>query len=285
MSGRIPSFLMWAAGLGFAGLGDANDLVYIPAAAWLGAALALLMYVLWGERTRPKPNGFWILLGIVWTAGFLVPFQPMHGLVAGTAVALLWLHDAPGSPSAMLSWGLFVLIWQGDPSVWRDAGMDQAFYVAIGMTLVVFGAQLERERLARRRYARIGYTWNTVRISIVAIITLVLLAGRETLGAASLFSALGIDISGIGGKVAMIGVLLASLGVAAALFRVRPTKVRVKAVPVRQSFDDKTPTRAAVAPANAAVAKKVAQVTGEKPVKREKAAPEGPLQPGEIDFD
>lgn len=283
MSRRLPSFTLWAAGLGFAGLGTADGLLYIPAGAWLGALLALLLYILWGERTRPKPNGFWFLLGILWTAGMLVPLQPVHGLIAGTAVALLWLHDAPGTPSAMLGWGLFVLIWQGDPNVWSDTGENEAFFVAMGMTLVVFGAQLERERLARRRYARIGYTWNTVRIAIVALITLVMLAGRETLQAASLFALLGLDITGLGGRVAMISVLLVSLGVAAALFRVRPTKIRVKAPPVRASFDQ-TSTRPGPKPTavQEAAAQKAARLTGEAPAPR---SSKGPLQPGEIDFD
>lgn len=282
MMKRLPSFLAWAAGLGFAGLGDANGLVTIPAGAWLGALLALLLFVLWGERTRPKPNGFWFLVGIVWTAGMLVPYQPFHAVVAGTAVALLWLHDAPGAPSAMLGWGLFVLVWQGDPNVWTGTGEDEAFYVAMGMTMVVFGAQLERERLARRRYARIGYGWNTVRIVVVALVTLVMLAGRESLRAASLFAALGLDVSGVGGRVAMIAVLLVSLAVAAALFRVRPARVRVKAP--RVSFDA-GPRPTAVRDALERKAEATGKAAAPAAPARKRPAANGPLAPGEIDFD
>lgn len=283
MAGRVPSFLVWAAGLGFAGLGDANGLVYIPAGAWLGALLAILLYVLWGERTRPRPNGLWFLLGIVWTAGMLVPSQPVHALIAGTAVALLWLHDAPGAPSAMLGWGLFVLVWQGDPNVWADTGESEAFFVAMGMTLVVFGAQLERERLARRRYARIGYAWNTVRIAVVALVTLLMLAGRETLQAASLFSALGIDVTGVGGRIAMIAVLVASLAVAAALFRVRPATVRVQAS--RVSFDGGGPRPSAVRDALERKAEGRTAPASAVPPRKTQGRDKGPLAPGEIDFD
>ncbi len=286
MRHRVPSFLAWSLGLGLAGLGDGDLLVYNPAGAWGGALLALLLFVLWGERTRPKPNGLWVLLGIVWAAGFLVPSQPAHAFVAGTAVALLWLHDAPGAPSAMLGWGLFALVWQGDPSIWQDAGEDQAFYVATGMTLVVLGAQLERERLARQRYAPVGFTWNTARISVVAVVTLVLLAGRETLGAASLFAALGLDITGTGGKVAMLGVLLVSLGVAATLFRVRPARVRVK-TPSKALFDAPAPARGGGGRSEeqAEVAERVAKVTGTTPAPKQREGGKGPMQPGEIDFD
>ena len=152
MGKRLGTMLWFTIALGFTGFGNTTELALMPFFAWIAVFVAMAMVALWGDRTRPRVNGFWILLGILWFALAVLPIRPYLGFVATLPVALSWLHDSPASPSVMLTWGLWATVWQ-DFAVWDAAGADTAFYVVLAMVLVIGAAQSERERLARRQYA------------------------------------------------------------------------------------------------------------------------------------
>ena len=130
MGRRLLSMLWFTAALGLTGFGDVTELVAMPFYGWLGVAVALLMFIMWRERTRPKVNGFWILLGIVWSVLVILPIRPYLGLVVTLPVALLWIHDSPATPSAMLTWGLLATLFQ-DFEVWDAAGAETAVFVLL----------------------------------------------------------------------------------------------------------------------------------------------------------
>lgn len=291
MGRRLWTMLWFTAALGFTGFGNINELAFMPFFAWIGVLMAMGCYALWRDRTRPKANGFWVLMAIVWAAAMVLPIRPYMGAVAAIPVALMWLHDSPGSPSAMVTWGMLATLSQ-DVSVWEAANVDTAFYVILAMVLVLAAAQAERERLAVRLYAPTSKLWMAGRLLAVLVWSLVLLAGREAIQAVSVFTYLGFDLSNIEGKITVLMLLLASLAAAALLFRRRPHKV---VDPYEQPRDDKgrrVARQAAIDPPKVKAAKraKPAPLAPKprlsQPVKRTEAGKaKGPLKPGEIDFD
>ena len=286
--------------LGFTGFGNATELATMPLFGWLGVGIAMVMFLLWRDRTRPRVNGFWILLGIIWFAFVLIPIRPYLGLVATLPVALLWLHDSPATPSAMLTWGLIATIDQ-DPAVWDVADVDTAFYVILAMIFVIGAAQLERERLATQ-YAPTSRIWMAARLAALLAWSLALLGARESLTAINLFTYLGFDLSGVAGKVTVLMLMLFALAAAALLFRVRPVKavdptaqprdkqgrrVARKAELSKADFDEapkKAKSAKAPAPVKADANVRASPKTPKAPV-AERTAPKGALKPGEIDFD
>ena len=309
---RLGTMFWFTLALGFTGFGNATELATMPLFGWLGVGLAMGMFLLWRDRTRPRVNGFWILLGIIWFAFVLIPIRPYLGLVATLPVALLWLHDSPATPTAMLTWGLVATIDQ-DPAVWELATVDTAFYVILAMVFVIGAAQAERERLATQ-YAPTSKVWMVARLATLLAWSLTLLAARDSLTAINLFTYLGFDLSGVAGKVTVLMVMLFALAAAAMLFRVRPVKevdpkaqprdkqgrrVARKAALDKADFDDVAPRvpakakAASKAPAKAAKPattprKADANVrpspkTPKAPVVKKE--PSGALKPGEIDFD
>ncbi len=317
---RLWTMFLFTLGLAFTGFGNFEELVFGPFMGWVGALIGLGMYALWQGRTRPVPNGFWILLGILWFALAVMPIRPYHGLVVTIPVALFWLHDAPASPSAMLTWGMVATLAQ-DFEVWENAGADQAFHVVVAMVLFIAAAQAERQRLAKAQYAPTGRMWMYARLGAVFLWALTMVAAREALRAVNFFTYLGFDLRGFAGKVTMLLLILASLAAAAMLFRTRPYQYRDPyAQPVdkrgrrvaRQSevvgaperaprqvaasthdFDAGPSARPKAPRVKAArVAKQPTRVTSSKPKAPAKPLPTSrpkptakPLKPGEIDFD
>jgi len=269
MGQRLWTMFWFTLALGFTGFGNMVELAYMPLFGWAGVAVAMLMYALWRDRTRPRPNGFWILLSILWFALAILPIRPYLGFVAAVPVALLWLHDSPVTPSAMLTWGLVATLMQ-DFDLWAQADADTAFYVVLAMVLFLGAAQTERSRLARRSYAPTGRLWMTIRLAVILLFSLMLVAGREALRAVNFFTYLGFDLRDLEGKVTVLMVLLASLAVAALLFRQRPYKY---VDPYEQPRDEK----------GRRVARDIRVVTGGERVKAAKVLK---LQrPGGLDFD
>lgn len=298
MGRRLWTMLWFTIALGFTGFGNITELAYMPAMAWLGVAVAMGMYALWRDRTRPRSSGFWILMAILFSAAMIMPIRPFTGAVAALPVALLWLHDSPATPSAMVTWGMFAVLFQ-DLEVWNIADADTAFYVVLAMILILGAAQAERERLAVRRYAPTSRMWMFARLGAILVWSLTIVAGREAIQAISLFTYLGFDLTGQEGKITILFLLLGSLAAAALLFRRRPHKYvdpyeqprnekggRV-AKQTSIDFDEPERVQAATSPkANRAPAK-AAPVRTTKPSKPKpsKATPRGALKPGEIDFD
>ncbi|MGB1585718.1 MAG: hypothetical protein ACPHID_01565 [Thermoplasmatota archaeon] len=291
---RLGTMFWFTLALGFTGFGNATELITMPGFGWIGVAIAMGMFLLWRDRTRPRANGFWILMGIIWFAFVLIPIRPYLGIVAALPVALLWLHDSPATPSAMLTWGLVAVLAQ-DPVVWELADVDTAFYVILAMTFVIGAAQSERERLATQ-YAPTSRVWMLARLAALLMWSLTLLAARDNLTAINLFTYLGFDLSGVAGKATVLLLMLLALASAALLFRVRPVKqvdpfaqprdkqgrrvarelkeADFDAAPKREKRQKSTPTApdANVRPSPATP-------------KAPKPKPAGALKPGEIDFD
>lgn len=290
---RLGTMFWFTLALGFTGFGNATELITMPGFGWIGVALAMGTFLLWRDRTRPRANGFWILMGIIWFAFVLIPIRPYLGLVAALPVALLWLHDSPATPSAMLTWGLVAVLAQ-DPAVWEVADVDTAFYVVLAMTFVIGAAQSERERLATQ-YAPTSRIWMMARLAALLAWSLTLLGARENLTAINLFTYLGFDLSGVAGKATVLLLMLLALASATLLFRVRPVK---QVDPYAQPRDKKGRRVArelketdfdAPAPAKSKPAKQVpakaAKATKPEPVRPEPKPKPGALKPGEIDFD
>lgn len=224
MAYRVTTMAIWLIAAGSTSFGAPEMSASIVVFGALGVGLGLFFFLLWGPRTRPGKNAFWFLVHVVLVGAVIAlgTTRPLLGFVTAIPVALLWIHDSPASPTAMLSWGMILVLWQ--PSLWVGAEAEISWDVVVATLLMIAAAQFERNRLAGRQYTQAGVIFSFIRLGLVAGITMLFVAGREGLRAVNAFTYLGIDASGIGGKLTMLSFIIISLAVALALFRVRPEK-------------------------------------------------------------
>lgn len=318
---RWPPMLLWLAGAGYTTFNAPELMATTVVTALMGVGVTLAVYALWGPRTRPRKNAFWFLVHVLLIGAVivLVGSRPILGAVAAIPVALLWLHDAPASPTAMLVWGVALVLWQ--PDLWSGAEADIAWTVMMATVLFIAAAQFERNRLAARQFTQAGVVFSLLRILAVTAISMLFIAGRDALRAVNVFTYIGVDASGVSGKIAMLSIIAACIAVAAALFRVRPEKAPRPAVTTARrqvaaggpvdpragpiDFDEpsgKTTQRAAdrtverhrsAGPARGGAAAGSGRGKPAKPAPPARpakpAAParsgSGPARPGELDFD
>lgn len=310
---RWPTMLVWTLASGLTTFQSPEFASTTILFAIGGVALALAIVALWGLRTRPKRNAFWILVHILLLAAVavLADARPLMGAAAALPVALLWIHDSPASPTAMLSWGFILILWQ--PDFWEEADAEAAWNVALAAVVMIGAAQMERNRLARRQFAPPSGIWSVLRLGLVALLSLLMIAGREGLQAVGVFTYLGIDPSGTAGKITMLGIVAFSLAIALALWRVRPEKPPKPVVEERQvvrggretadphtariDFDDipedlpeKVDEATGRRPRPPPSRSKPASLAKSKPAPARKATKrpkkdDGPAKPGELDFD
>lgn len=300
---RWPAMLVWVAAIAFTNFG-AIDLASSTAFfALIAVAIVLVIVLLWGPRTRPSRNAFWFLVHIILLAGLiaLATTRPLLGFVAALPVALFWIHDSPASPSTMLLWGFTLAMLQ--PDFWSTAEPEHAWDILLAAVLIIAAAQMERNRLAARQYTQAGPVFSLIRLAAVAGLSFLFIAGREGLRAVNVFTYLGIDASGFGGKLTMIGFIAISLSIAIALFRVRPDKPPKLAVasasrpqePIdfdspstRKKIDEVTKPGQRLAQSTKQRAERAAKTARAAGAKTKAKAPKrnsGPAQPGELDFD
>ncbi len=294
---RLPTILIWLMALSFTTFEAPEYAATMVAFALAGVGFALLLYLLWGARTRPVKNAFWVLVHVVLIGGLIAMsgYRPVLGALAAFPVALLWLHDSPASPSAMLTWGVFLVLWQ--PEFWAVAEAPVSWDIVVAVILLIGAAQFERNRLAAKQYTQAGVIFSLWRLLAVFLLSLLFVAGREGLRAVNAFTYIGIDASGTAGKLTMLGFVAAMIALAILLFRVRPEKPPQLAVTSaskarpRVDFDqspEKVARKVDKATHVSTRVEKAVEANRQRAARTGQAPPRKPKQaakPGELDFD
>lgn len=286
---RWLTMILWVISAGLTTLSSPEFQTTTILFALVGVAIVLGIYVMWGPRTRPTKNAFWFLVHIILLAAFIAfaAARPLLGAVAAIPVALLWIHDSPASPTAMLVWGVLLVLYQ--PDYWPSAGPEDAWNVILAVIVIIAAAQFERNRLAARQFTQSGLVFSFVRLALVFGFSVLFVAAREGLRVVNAFTYIGIDASGASGKITMLGFIFVSIATALMLFRVRPEKppkLAVTSASERKKidFDAKPDAKKAAREVDRLTKpggrEERAQVQAKAAKKEKKAA-----QPGELDFD
>lgn len=189
--------------------------------ALIGLVAPAGLALVWKQRTRPRNDAVWWLLGLLVTVGLAA--TGYVAVAAALAVGFALAHDMQMTPSVMIAGGVLAQVLQFDFEWASDATADTAWWVALGSFAAVAAALVERDRLAWRDGQPVALAWTGVRVGFVGLWTVVVVAFREQMQAGRVFAWFGASPTGFEGQVLLLAILLTSLVVAGFLFRQRKT--------------------------------------------------------------
>lgn len=195
----------------------------------LGGAFGLLIaygiVAVWGERTRPRFNLFWLLtilvLGIPIFAS-LAALTPQSAFVRYIPLAILvGLFVAHGhvlGPTLLIGAPIFLAVFP--PGLeWQDATDGHAWFIAFAGLFGIMAATIERDRLHAENSPPIPWLWSIIRLGLVTIWTILVMMFKEEVQVGRLFAGFGLDPRGELGRWALLALFVLALITASFLFR------------------------------------------------------------------
>lgn len=217
---------------------DGWSLVFMAAGA-AGLLLAFGIVALWGERTRPRFNLFWLLavivLGIPIFAS-LAAQTPEDAVIRYVPLALLVglfiAHSHVLGPTLLIGSPIFLALFPpGLYPNWEDATDGHAWFIAFAGLFGLIAGTIERDRLHAENSPPIPWLWTVIRLGIVTIWTILIMMFKEELQVGRLFAGFGLDPRGEIGRWALLALFLIALITATFLFRGKKTPAPPDAVP------------------------------------------------------
>lgn len=190
-----------------------------------GLLLAFGIVAVWGERTRPRFNLFWLLtllvLGIPIFAS-LAAQTPSDAIIRYVPLAILVglfvAHSHAFGPTLLI--GAPILLAVFPPGLeWQDATDGHAWFIAFASLFGLVAGTIERDRLHAENSPPIPLLWTVIRLGTVTIWTILIMMFKEEIQIGRLFAGFGLDPRGEVGRWALLALFLLAVIAAAFLFR------------------------------------------------------------------
>jgi hypothetical protein len=208
---------------------DGWSLLFMASAA-AGLLLAYGIVAIWGERTRPRFNLFWLLVLIVLGVpafASLAASTPEEGLIRYAPIAifigLFVAHNHVLGPTLLIAGPIFLALFPIGFE-WQDATDQHAWFIAFASLFGILAGTLERDRLHARTSPPIPWLWTVVRGGLVTVWTILVMFFKEELQVGRLFAGFGLDPRGEIGRWALLALFLGALVAASFLFRGKKTE-------------------------------------------------------------
>lgn len=191
----------------------------------LGLLVAYGIVAVWGERTRPRFNLFWLLtlvvLGIPIFAS-LASQTPEDAIVRYAPLAILVglfvAHSHVLGPTLLVGAPVFLAVFP--PGLeWLDATDGHAWFIAFAGLFGIIAATIERDRLHAQNSPPIPWLWSVIRLGLVTIWTILIMMFKEEVQVGRLFAGFGLDPRGELGRWALLALFVLALITASFLFR------------------------------------------------------------------
>jgi len=195
----------------------------LSCAGGLGVAYGIV--AIWGERTRPRFNLFWLLtllvLGIPIFASIAAQ-TPEDAIVRYVPLAILVglfvAHSHVLGPTLLIGAPIFLAVFP--PGLeWQDATDGHAWFIAFAGLFGIIAATIERDRLHAENSPPIPWLWSVIRLGLVTMWTILVMMFKEEVQVGRLFASFGLDPRGELGRWALLALFVLALITATFLFR------------------------------------------------------------------
>jgi hypothetical protein len=233
---RLLTAAAFTLGFGSSRLGwDGWSALYMLSAIG-GLLLAFGIVAIWGERTRPRFNLFWLLTLIVLGVPVFASLpaqQPADAIVRYVPLAILVglfiAHSHVLGPTLLIGAPIFLAVVP--PGGWEEATDADAWFIAFSALFGLIAGTIERDRLHAENSPPIPLLWTTIRLGLVSAWTILIMMFKEEIQIGRLFAGFGLDPRGEIGRWALLALFLLSVIGASFLFRGKKATPPAEAMP------------------------------------------------------
>lgn len=191
----------------------------------VGLLVAYGIVAVWGERTRPRFNLFWLLTLVVLGVPIFASIAaqtPEDAMVRYVPLAILVglfvAHSHVFGPTLLIAAPIFLAVFP--PGLeWADATDGHAWFIAFASLFGIIAATIERDRLHAETSPPIPWLWSIIRLGLVSMWTILVMMFKEEVQVGRLFAGFGLDPRGELGRWALLALFVIALITATFLFR------------------------------------------------------------------